>query len=92
MGATESTSQNGSPAANEDNRGVLEVPEELQHGSIHSLAAVDRQHLLSGGSSKVSAGNRLDRNIVAVLDVFCNDYTQTPCLRASMKLVDRGIS
>lgn len=33
--------------------GVLELPQDIHKGPIHSLAVVDEHHLLSGGTDKV---------------------------------------
>lgn len=55
MGAGESrVDSSSSYDVNGDGKGVLELPEAIQHGPIHSLAVVDSRHLLSGGANKVS--------------------------------------
>lgn len=54
MGAEES--KQGSAVSydlNEESKGVLELPEELHHGPIHSLAVLDNHHLLSAGTDTV---------------------------------------
>ena len=49
----------GDPSTNYENaqeseEAVLELPQELHSGPIHSLAVADDRHLLSGGADKAS--------------------------------------
>ena len=54
MGAGESKRDSSvSYDVNEESKGVLELPQDLHSGPIHSLAAVDGNHLLSGGADRV---------------------------------------
>jgi WD40 repeat protein len=53
MGAGESKQDSSSSyGVNEGSRSELELPQEIHQGPIHSLAVLDRQHLLSAGADK----------------------------------------
>ena len=56
MGAGESTQESSSnyDVNERSNQEVLELPQDFKQGPIHSLAVVDQQHLLSGGTDKVN--------------------------------------
>ena len=55
MGAGESKQDSSSSyGVNEGSKSELELPQELHQGPIHSLAVLDRQHLLSAGADKVT--------------------------------------
>ena len=59
MGAGESKQDSkqdssSSYGVNEGSKSELELPQELHQGPIHSLAVLDRQHLLSAGADKVT--------------------------------------
>lgn len=65
MGAEESKQDSAvSYDLNEESKGVLELPEELHHGPIHSLAVLDNHHLLSAGTDTVYTSTHANQPLI----------------------------